>query len=70
MKKIFKATVVANNTKYVDSLMVLADDIEEADELISREYKQVEYINPLHEITGLDMEQSQVINIGFGKNDF
>lgn len=67
--KIFKATIEASNSCYVQTVLVIAENKKLAhDQLCKKEKRQVIYKSDLQEIQ-IDTNNPNVIEIGFGEND-
>ena len=70
--KLFQCTIVSQNSCYVQTLLVVAEDKIEADKLIKENQKtfhNLKYTQPLKEIT-INMDIPNVINyVGWGHND-
>lgn len=68
--KIFKATIQAANSCYVETLLVIAEDKEKAHlQLCEHEKRQVIYVRQLQELT-LDLTKPNVIPyVGWGHNE-
>lgn len=68
--KIFQATIECNNTCYVETVLVVAENETQADSLLCKhEKRRVTYKNKLEEIE-LDLKTPHVIPmVGFGEND-
>jgi hypothetical protein len=69
--KIFKCTIESNNSCYVETLLVVAEAVEQADSLVKENQKNkwVKYTQPLTEIK-IDLSKPQVVNyFGWGSSD-
>lgn len=68
--KIFKATIVSNNSCYLHTVLVIAEDEEKANKLLCEQQKRkVEYTQPLKELN-IDMKKPNVIEyVGWGYSD-
>lgn len=68
--KLFKCTIVADNSCYLETKLVTANDEKLADKAICKEAKRkVEYTQPLEEVK-IDFTKSKVYNyVGWGRNE-
>ena len=68
--KLFQATVVAGNSCYIETLLIVAKDKDQAHKLLCKhEKREVECKQPLKELN-LDMTKPGVIPyVGWGEND-
>lgn len=68
--KIYQATVVASNSCYIETLLVIANDEKEANDILcTHEKRKVQYKRELKEIV-FDMTKPNVIPyVGWGSND-
>lgn len=68
--KMFTATIVSNNSCYLHTLLVVAEDKEKAhDQLCEQQKRKVQYTQPLKELD-IDWNKPTVIEyVGWGHSD-
>ena len=68
--KLYQATIVTNNSCYIETLLIVANDEKEAhDILCTHKKRKVQYTEKIKELV-LDMTKSNVIPyVGWGSND-
>lgn len=68
--KLFKATIVSDNSCYVHTLLIIAENEQKAHEqLCEQQKRKVQYKSKLTELN-IDMSKPSVIEyVGFGENE-
>jgi len=68
--KLFQATIIANNSCYLETVLVVAENEEDADKLLCAQQKRkVKYTKKLKELD-IDMTKPQVIEyVGWGHTE-
>ena len=68
--KIFKATIVASNSCYLHTLIIVAEDKEKAhNQLCEQQKRTVKYTQPMKELT-IDLDKPSVIEyVGWGHKE-